>query len=325
MSALLEVRDLDVAAGDEPPKSVLRSISLIIQPGEIYGIVGESGSGKSLLLQAILRLLNPPLSAVRGSVLFEGEDVLTKSERQLEAIRGGRIALMSSNPRQHLNPVLSVGRQIADVIEKHQEVARRDAVARAVDLLKAVGIPDPADRYHAYPHELSGGMCQRIIIAMGLANSPSLILADEPTSGLDVTISVQILDLMRDLVRDSGSSLLLVSRDLGVIANYCHRVAVMYAGEVVESADVLEFFDNPIHPYSRRLIRAARASRDSAGADVGHDRNRSPRSASGCRFAGRCPVAVDACRAADVPLSGPPDHPARCIRRDELLRGEIVA
>jgi oligopeptide/dipeptide ABC transporter ATP-binding protein len=168
-------------------------------------------------------------------------------------------------------------------------------------------------------------MCQRIIIAIGLANSPSLILADEPTSGLDVTISVQFLDLMQELVRGSGSSLLLVSRDLGVIANYCDHVTVMYAGEVVESAGVREFFDCPIHPYSRRLIRAARASRNAADAEAVATRSWVPSTASGCRFAARCPIAIEACRTADIDLSGPADHPARCIRRDELLTGTIAA
>ncbi len=266
LTALLEVRDLTVrhdrAARTAP---VLDSVDLSVRSGESFGIVGESGAGKSVLLRAILGLLPSTWSAGTGHVFFRGEDLQAQPERHLQQIRGKLIALMPSNPRQHLNPVKPVGSQIADVVLAHQPVGREAAVRRAIEVLTHVGIPDPASRYHAYPHELSGGMCQRIIIAMGLANAPVLTLADEPTSGLDVTISLQILDLMQMAVTELNSALVLVSRDLGVIAHYCQRIAVMYAGEVVEQGDVLDFFDFPLHPYSRHLLRAARAARDPSG------------------------------------------------------------
>ena len=324
---VLQVRGLSVQyERDAGPVRVLEGVDLTVHSGRSHGIVGESGSGKSVLLRAVLRLLDPPWRVTAGEVLIRGEDMLTAPERRLERVRGKVTALMLSNPRQHLNPVMPVGRQIATVIRRHQDISKAAAVARANDLLRAVGIPDPAHRYHAYPHELSGGMCQRIIIAMGVANLPELILADEPTSGLDVTISIQILDLMKESVERLHSALLLVSRDLGVIANYCQRVAVMYAGEVVEEADVLAFFDRPVHPYSRHLVRAAEAARDAAEAAgvVTPARGGPARDATGCRYAARCPIALDACRERPIPLEAVrPDHPVRCIRQREILAGEL--
>ncbi|HET6522038.1 MAG TPA: ABC transporter ATP-binding protein [Geminicoccaceae bacterium] len=324
---VLQVRGLSVRyERDAGPVPVLEGVDLTVRAGQSHGIVGESGSGKSVLLRAVLRLLEPPWRVTAGQVLLRGEDLLREPEHRLERVRGRVIALTLSNPRQHLNPVMAVGRQIATVIRKHQSVSKPAATRQAIDLLRAVGIPDPAHRYHAYPHELSGGMCQRIIIAMGIANAPELILADEPTSGLDVTISIQILDLMKQSVERLHSALLLVSRDLGVIANYCQRVAVMYAGEVVEEADVLAFFDRPVHPYSRHLVRAAEAARDAGagGAAAAPARGASARAATGCRYAARCPVALDACRERPIPLEAVRGgHPVRCIRQREILAGEL--
>ncbi len=229
---------------------------------------------------------------------------------------------MPSNPRQHLNPVKPVGGQITDVVLAHRPVSRAAAIRRAIEVLTHVGIPDPASRYHAYPHELSGGMCQRIIIAMGLANAPVLTLADEPTSGLDVTISLQILDLMQMAVTELNSALVLVSRDLGVIAHYCQRIAVMYAGEVVEQGDVLDFFDLPLHPYSRHLLRAARAARDPSGARASAPTPRTAAGAVGCKFAPRCPIAVGSCRQDRIPLRAiHQGRHVRCLRAEEILAG----
>ncbi len=231
---------------------------------------------------------------------------------------------MLSNPRQHLNPVMPVGRQISMITQKHQKISKSAAAERSVQLLRAVGIPDPASRYYSFPHELSGGMCQRIIIAMGLANSPELILSDEPTSGLDVTISIQILDLMRQSVVDLNSSLLLVSRDLGVIANYCERVAVIYAGQVMEEAGIDDFFDNPVHPYSRNLIRAAEAARDPERAKKTSTSSTLQRSETGCNYAHRCPISQDACRAQSIELTQvTEEHLVRCIREGEIISGEL--
>ncbi len=326
MPQLLEVQDLRVEyVRDTGPVQVLKGVSFNLSHGEALGIVGESGSGKSVLLRAILGLLDPPWRIASGRILLRGEDLLKKSDPELQRIRGKTMALTPSNPRQHLNPVLGVGKQITNVILAHnRHIPREHAAQRTLKLLSDVGIPDPTARYFAYPHELSGGMCQRIVIAMGLVNSPDLLLADEPTSGIDVTLSIQILDLMRDLVRDVDSALLLVSRDLGVVANYCQRVVVMYRGEIAEEDNAYDFFDHPTHPYSRHLIRAAEAARDSAR-DVESTVSRSVGSDSmGCRYASRCPVALDACREKDVQLEPlKPGHKVRCIRKNEIDRGEL--
>jgi oligopeptide/dipeptide ABC transporter ATP-binding protein len=264
---LLEVRDLRVVYdGDRGAKEVLRGVNLRVDDGQILGLVGESGSGKSVLLEAILRLLRPPWRIAGGSVRFRGQNLATLDEKAMQAIRGKDLALALSNPRQHLNPILPVGRQLVHVLQAARPIPTAQALGRAIDLLRAVGIPDPVSRLQAYPHELSGGMCQRVILALATANAPRLLIVDEPTSGLDVTISVQILDLMRDAVRTLGSGLLVVSRDLGVVAHYCERVAVMRDGLIIEEASVQTFFDAPREAYSRRLIVAAKAALDGGAA-----------------------------------------------------------
>lgn len=323
MSSILEVQDLSVQfERDAGPVKVLDGVTLSLPEGGTFGLVGESGSGKSILLMTVLGLLAvPPWNITRGRVLFRGEDLLTQSEKRLEEIRGKSIALMLSNPRQHLNPVMATGRQISALLRKHQKLKMRESVDKAIELLKAVGIPDPHIRYHAFPHELSGGMCQRVIIAMGMANSPDLIMADEPTNGLDVTISIQILDLMRRAVEELGSALLLVSRDLGVVANYCQQVAVMYAGQIVEESPIETFFERPLHPYSRHLLRAAEAARDPdvAGADHHVSRRRASSSLTGCKYASRCPVVLDACAEQTVHLLElQAEHRVRCLRAEEI-------
>jgi oligopeptide/dipeptide ABC transporter ATP-binding protein len=267
---LLEVRDLTVAfVGDRATREVLSRVSLSVADGEVLGVVGESGSGKSILLAAILQLLQPPWRVLGGKVLLRGENLLEQDEARLAALRGKDLALALSNPRQHLNPILTIGRHLSDVIRAHRPMGHAASLAAAVELLKAVNIPDPVLRLQAYPHELSGGMCQRVILALAIANAPKLLIVDEPTSGLDVTVSVQILDLMRDAVRKLNSGLLLVSRDLGVVANYCERVVVMNAGRVVEEAEVRKFFATPQNVYSRKLLHAAAAARDADVASTG--------------------------------------------------------
>lgn len=267
---LLEVRDLTVAhVGDRATREVLSGVSLSVGDGEVLGVVGESGSGKSILLTAILQLLQPPWRVLGGKVLLRGENLLEQDEKRLAALRGKELALALSNPRQHLNPILTIGRHLSDVIRAHRPMGHAAALAAAVDLLRSVNIPDPVLRLQAYPHELSGGMCQRVILALAIANAPRLLIVDEPTSGLDVTVSVQILDLMRDAVRKLNSGLLVVSRDLGVVANYCERVVVMNAGRVVEEAEVRRFFATPQNVYSRKLLHAAAAARDADLASTG--------------------------------------------------------
>jgi peptide/nickel transport system ATP-binding protein len=321
VSSLLEVSGLKVSFRTEAGfKALLNGIDLIIAAGETVGIVGESGSGKTVLVRALLGLLEDPFRIEEGSVRFRGEDLTKKSERELRAIRGNEIALTTPEPRKHLNPLLPIGAQIARIVQAHGRASRREALARSVELLRAVGIADPELRLAAYPQEMSGGMCQRVIIAMALAHSPKLLLADEPTAGLDVTISRQILDLMAERVQEANSSLLVVSRDLGVIAHYCRRVAVMYAGEIVELAEVPDFFEQPVHPYSRRLLQAAAASRDRWSGAIAESLMQTP-AESGCRYLPRCPHALPACEQQAPTLARlSPRHEVRCLRMDELAR-----
>jgi peptide/nickel transport system ATP-binding protein len=263
VSALLEVEDLSVVyEGDRKTIPILQSISLEVDGSETLGLVGESGSGKSVLLTAILGLLAPPWRITSGRVRFKGQELVGLDEKAFRRIRGKQLGLALANPRQHLNPILSVGRQLADVVRAHEPQPLQQALAKAVDLLRSVGIPDPVGRLQAYPHELSGGMCQRMILALAIANAPRLLLVDEPTTGLDVTISVQILDLLQQSVRNLDSGLIVVSRDLGVVAHYCERVAVMRGGRIVEVAPIRSFFAAPRQAYSRRLLQAAAAAHD---------------------------------------------------------------
>lgn len=327
MGALLEVRELHVEyLRDSGPVRVLNGIDLTVAPGESLGVVGESGVGKTVLVRTILGLLEPPWRVTRGSVLYQGDDLLKRSEKELRAVRGREIALTTHEPRKHLNPVSTIGEQIANVVQAHGSPGSDEARKRAVELLKMVGIPDPEVRRASYPHELSGGMCQRVIIAMALAHSPKLLMADEPTAGLDVTISLQVLDLMQNLVRNANSSLLLVSRDLGVVAHYCQRVAVMYRGRIVETADVSTFFARATHPYSRRLLRAAAAARDDRRGAITSAGPRVAAADVSCAYAPRCPLKIDRC-IAEAPAIEPvaPGHLVRCFRKAEIAAGQVTA
>lgn len=327
MDALLEVRDLHVDyVGDRGPVRVLNGTDLSVAQGESLGVVGESGVGKTVLVRTILGLLAPPWRVTRGSVVYQGQDLLRRSDRELRAIRGREIALTTHEPRKHLNPVLTIGEQIANALKAHRPLSSDEARRRALALLRMVQIPDPEVRQASYPHELSGGMCQRVIIAMALAHSPRLLMADEPTAGLDVTISLQVLDLMQALVRDARSSLLLVSRDLGVVAHYCQRVAVMYQGRIVETADVPTFFRRATHPYSVRLLRAAVAARDERRRALTSVGPRLVADDGSCAFAPRCPVKIDRCLA-EAPLLEPvaPGHLVRCFRKAEIATGQVTA
>ncbi|WP_374449519.1 ABC transporter ATP-binding protein [Stella sp.] len=323
---LLRVEALSIVGEtDAGAVPVVQELALAVGAGETVGLVGESGSGKTVLARAILGLVDPPLRRTAGRIVFGGQDLATFDEEGLRRLRGRDIALTTPEPRKHLNPLMTVGAQIANVVMAHSDASRARAMERTVELLRDVGIPDPALRVAAYPHELSGGMCQRVIIAMALAHRTRLLIADEPTAGLDVTISRQILDQIDELVRQHGTSLLLVSRDLGVVAHYCRRIAVMYAGRIVEVAEVEAFFDGPAHPYSRQLLRAATAARDAARGAARATRLLPP-APSGCAYASRCPIVEDACRAAVPELSAAaPDRLARCRRSAALLAGEIAA
>ena len=289
--------------------------------GETLGIVGESGSGKTVSSLALLRLVPPPARIEAGRVMFEGEDLLAKPERALGAIRGRRIAMVFQNPATSLNPIYSIGAQLAEILRWHERLDRAAAEARILALLDLVGITDPAARLRQYPHELSGGMKQRIGIARALLCNPALLLADEPTTALDVTIQAQILDLLADLRRRLGMAMVLVTHDMGVVARMADRITVMYAGRVCETASAATLFSAPRHPYTRALLESMpRIDHRYTG-----PRQLLPTIAgrppgllnppAGCRFAARCPESMPECRATlPVETVVAPGHSVSCIR-----------
>ncbi len=303
MSDLLEIRDLEV---DFPVpggwRSAVRGISFAIAPGETLGLVGESGSGKSVTSLAVLRLLPEPPARMGGAIRFDGRDLLAASEAEMRRLRGNDISMIFQEPMTSLNPVLTIGRQIGETLRLHQRLDRRAAEARAVEMLALVGIPEPQRRIHEYPHQLSGGMRQRAMIAIALACNPRLLIADEPTTALDVTIQAQVLDLMKDLKRRVGAAIVLIPHDLGVVAEVAERVMVMYAGRKVEEAPVVELFRAPRHPYTQGLLDAV----PKLGASVRGEATRLAeipglvpslhRRIDGCVFAERCARATDLCR-----------------------------
>jgi oligopeptide/dipeptide ABC transporter ATP-binding protein len=252
---LLEVKNLKTYffTEDGVVKAV-DGVDFVVYPGEVLGLVGESGCGKSVTAFSILRLIGQPGKIVDGEILFDGKNLVTLPENEMIQVRGNRISIIFQQPQSALNPVFKVGDQISEVLDIHQSLGKELGRQRAVELLRLVGIPEPERRAEAYPHELSGGMAQRVMIAMALACAPELLIADEPTTALDVTIQAQILDLMRGLREKTGTSIILITHDLGVIAEMVERVAVMYAGRIVEQATVKALFDKPLHPYTQGLI-----------------------------------------------------------------------
>jgi len=282
-------------------------VSFDVQPGETLAIVGESGCGKSVTSMSILRLLPmPPARFVDGRVEFEGRNLLDLAEPEMRRIRGNAIAMIFQEPMTSLNPVLTIGRQISEALVLHRGLSQADALARATEMLRKVHIPEPERRVKQYPHELSGGMRQRVMIAMALACGPRLLIADEPTTALDVTIQAQILELMRELRDDTGASIILITHDLGVVAEMAHRVVVMYAGHKVEEAPVERLFARPRHPYTRGLLGSMPRLGDSVettGKRLTEIAGLVPslkEAIPGCLFAPRCPDASERCRA-DVP------------------------
>jgi oligopeptide/dipeptide ABC transporter ATP-binding protein len=252
---LLQVKDLRTYfyTEDGVVKAV-DGVDFVVYPGEILGLVGESGCGKSVTSFSIMRLVGVPGKIVSGEILFEGHDLIQLPEAEMVEMRGNRMSMIFQQPQSSLNPVFTAGAQIAEVLEIHQKLPKEKAWERAVELMRQVGIPDPAKKAKAYPHEMSGGQAQRVMIAMGLALNPRLLIADEPTTALDVTIQAQILDLMLDLREKTGASIILITHDLGVISDMADRVAVMYAGQMVEQSKVDILFDKPLHPYTQGLI-----------------------------------------------------------------------
>jgi len=252
---LLEVHNLKTYFyTEEGVVKAVDGVDFVVYPGEVLGLVGESGCGKSVTSFSIMRLIAQPGKVVEGEIIFDGQDLLKLTETEMTHVRGNRISMIFQQPQTSLNPVFRVGDQIVEVLEVHQSLGKKEGQARAIELLKMVGIPEPERRADAFPHELSGGMAQRVMIAMALACVPELLIADEPTTALDVTIQAQILDLMRGLRSKVGASVILITHDLGVIAEMAERVAVMYAGRIVEQASVRVLFEKPMHPYTRGLI-----------------------------------------------------------------------
>jgi oligopeptide/dipeptide ABC transporter ATP-binding protein len=252
---LLQVKDLHTYFYTED--GVVKAVDGVdfdVFPGEILGLVGESGCGKSVTSFSIMRLVGVPGKIVSGEILFEGKDLLKLSEDEMVKMRGNRLSMIFQQPQSSLNPVFTAGDQVAEVLEIHEKLPKEQAWERAVELLRLVGIPDPKSKAHAFPHEMSGGQAQRVMIAMGLALNPRLLIADEPTTALDVTIQAQILDLMLDLREKTGTSIILITHDLGVISDMADRVAVMYAGQIVEQCKVDVLFEKPYHPYTQGLI-----------------------------------------------------------------------
>jgi len=255
---LLDVRNLTVSlpAGGGRQHEIVRDISFSILPGEAYGLVGESGSGKSVTSLAVIGLLKKPLRASAGQIMFEGRDLRTLPARAMRRLRGERIAMIFQEPMTALNPLATVGRQIAEMFVLHQGKTWREGEALAVEALRSVKVPAPEQRVHAYPHQMSGGMRQRVMIAIALACDPALLIADEPTTALDVTVQAEVLKLIQELCSARGTAVLLISHDLGVIANMCQRVGVMYAGKIVEERDTYDLFSDPWHDYTKGLLGA---------------------------------------------------------------------
>lgn len=298
MTALLEIRDLTVHfETDAGTVQAVDAAGLTVEAGEIVGLVGESGSGKSATALAVLRLIRPPGRIVGGTIEFDGRDLVAADEETLRSIRGSQISMVFQSPRTSLNPVLPVGRQIERLLRLHAGLAPGAARARALEMLDEAGIAEPARRAAQYPHQLSGGMCQRVMIAMALATGPRLLIADEPTTGLDVSIAAQILDLLRDLGRRTGAAILLITHDLGVVAGLCDHVAVMHAGQVVERAPVRALFRVPAHPYTRGLLRSVpRLEGETTMTPIPGAVPSLLDPPRGCRFASRCDLVMDVCR-----------------------------
>lgn len=316
-AALLEISGLTVSIPryGKSRQTVLNDIELNVKSGEIVALVGESGSGKTILARAIMNLVPPPGRIDSGKVILENTDLTKLDQEGLRRLRGRELAMVVSNPRGELDPLETVGKQIGNVLRYHLQLNEKEVRERVMELLKDVRIPDPERRYRAYPHELSGGMAQRVVMAIALACSPKFIISDDATSGLDVTVQTQVLELLNRLVSDRGSSMLFITRDVGIAAHYADRVAVIYAGEIVEVAPREEFFDNPGHPYTVLLLAAfSHNSRlrkywlkegtgeETAAAETG-----------GCVFRNRCVRAAPRCAAEKPQLRATkPGHYLRC-------------
>ena len=322
VAPLLELRDLSVSfATRAGTVQAVRGVDLDVRAGEVAGLVGESGSGKSATMLAVMGLLAPN-ATVGGAVRFGGTDLLTMSPNRLRALRGGRMSMVFQDPMTSLNPVLTVGQQIIEAVQAHQPVPKKQARRRVLELLEMVSIPQAAKRVDSYPHEFSGGMRQRVMIAMAMANEPELLIADEPTTALDVTIQAQILDVLREVGRQRSLAIVLITHDLGVVAGLADTVHVMYAGKVVERGPVQDVFYRPSHPYARRLLaclpRLDRRSNDLE--PIGGSPPSLIDLPAGCSFRPRCPEAIDRCALEEPELLDAVYTAAACHVVEERVR-----
>ena len=329
MAALLEVRNLRTSfATSAGVVRAVDGVSWDVQEGETVALVGESGCGKSVSALSIMRLVAEPAGRIEaGEILYKGRDLLKLSEPEMRQVRGREIAMVFQEPMTSLNPVLSIGRQLTEGLEIHMKMVPEAARARAIELLGMVGIPDPAKRLAQYPHHFSGGMRQRMMIAMALACNPSLILADEPTTALDVTIQAQILELMRDLARRLGVAMLIITHNLGVVARYADRVNVMYAGRIIEQAGAREIYANPRHPYTLGLLRSVPRLDEPRRARLDPIQGQPPdltRLPPGCAFSPRCAYRVERCGEAPALESVATGHRSACWEAMRLVK-ELAA
>jgi oligopeptide/dipeptide ABC transporter ATP-binding protein len=322
MGNILEIKNLRLSFGtDEERVEVLSGVSIAIPETKIVGVVGESGCGKTVTALSIMRLIpEPPGRIDGGEVVFDGANLLKFSERDIRAIRGNRISMIFQEPLSSLNPVFTVGEQIGEAIRTHLRVSKKEEINRVIELLRLVGIPSPESRMKSYPHELSGGMCQRVMIAMALSCNPELLIADEPTTALDVTIQAGILELINQLREKIGMSVFLITHDLGIVAEVADEVYVMYAGKIVEHSSTINLFASPRHPYTVGLMNSIpglhkRGEKLRAIPGVIPSPKDFPK---GCRFQDRCPLVVDKCRISEPPLMNVNGHLSACFRADEV-------
>lgn len=316
MSHLLEVNDLKTGfQTDEAFLQVLHGVSFHVDKGEIVGVVGESGSGKSVTALSIMQLFHDTSGKVtNGDVLFNDENLLSFNESKMKKYRGKELSMIFQEPMTSLNPVLKIGKQMREIIQLHLKMSKNEAHLYAIEMLKSVGIPRAEEMMDEYPHQLSGGMRQRIIIAMQISCNPSLLIADEPTTALDVTIQAQILTLLKDIQKRTNMGILFITHDLGVVSEICDRVIVMYAGRIVEEATVEELFNNPKHPYTKGLIKSVPiigSSREELYSIPGTVPNPT-NMPKGCKFAPRCPLVMDICREKEPELFSEDSHSSRC-------------
>jgi len=297
-NVVIRVEDLHVTFPlfGGPGLKALCGIDVGIRRSEILGLVGESGAGKTVLARSIMGLVPFPGRITQGRVLYDGDDLMKKDDEEFRNIRGRHMAMIVPNPRGELNPLLTVGKQLVNMAKAHLGAGKRDAAERAMEILKSVSIPDPERRFHAFPHELSGGMAQRIVIANALICSPEIIISDDATSGLDVTVQAQILDLLSRLVKENDTAVLFITRDIGIAAHFCDKVAIICMGEIVELADTMEFFDNPRHPYSIMLLASFSHSEElKLRWTKARKKSRMHSSKDGCKYALRCVRSKDGC------------------------------